>query len=225
MAWENIEERLKKHLTVKVSFPAGAIWLPDRHLSIDEWLTSIAETDEELSELNIPRIQFLQNRWSIDRLVELEWDDQFANKRVIAAMYVGIRTYILFSDWGEYQVIAALEPKDNPRLYRAVVGKLLETESFVPTQPTRIRNLRTDLIPDWTPAAAAKAAGTKEAEGKGGMPAPGPAPKPSERWKAFLSHVLEGWIQRWLDIPEAGFFYDDTPESISTTKQEQKRAS
>ena len=50
MAWENIEERLKNALTVTVSFPAGTR-LPDRHLSIDDWLTSIAETDEELREL------------------------------------------------------------------------------------------------------------------------------------------------------------------------------
>jgi hypothetical protein len=225
MAWENIQERLKRPLTVKVSFPAGTIWLPDRHLSIDEWLTSIAETDEELGELNIiPRIHFLQNRWPMDNLVELEWDDQFANKRLIAAMYVGIRAYVLFADWGEYQVIAALEPKDNTRLYRAVVGKLLETESFIPTEPTHMRNLRPDLIPEWTPIApkaSARETGYKEE----GIPFGGPALKPSERWKAFLTDVLEGWIQKWLALPEFGFLHDDMPESISTTKQEQKRAS
>src|SRR5246127_561726 len=106
MAWENIEERLKKALAVKVSFPAGTIWLPASHLSIDEWLTSIAETDGEIRELNnIPRIRFLQNRWRIDQLVELEWNDAFSSRRVIAAMYVGERAYILFSDWTDYQVI------------------------------------------------------------------------------------------------------------------------
>ena len=112
MTWEKIEERLKKSLNVKVSFPAGTIWLPDSHLSIDEWLTSIAQTDEEIRELNnIPRIRFLHNRWRFDPLVELEWEDAFLSRRVIVAMYAGDRAYILFSDWTDYQVIAALEPK------------------------------------------------------------------------------------------------------------------
>ena len=218
MAWEDIESKLKKALTVKVSFPAGTIWLPDSHLNIDDWLTSIAETDAELKELNIPRIRFLQNRWPFEKLVELEWDDQFANKRAIVAMYVGQRAYILFSDWGEYQVIAALEPKENARLFQAVVGKLLETQSFIPTQPTRIHNLRPDLIPDWTPPEPGETA-------ERGASRPGPALKPRERWRNFLSYILEGWIQKWLNLPEMGFLHDDTPESISTTKQEHKRAS
>src|ERR1051326_629968 len=149
MAWENIQEKLKNTLSVKVSFPAGTVWLPDRHLTIDDWLTSIAETDEELRELNMPRIQFLQNRWSMDPLLELEWDDEFANRRVILAMYVGRRAYILFSDWKDYQVIAALEPKNKPSLYRAVVGKLLENRNFVRTRPTQIKNRRPDPVPDF----------------------------------------------------------------------------
>src|SRR6516162_3287093 len=152
MAWEGIEEKLKGGLTVKVSFPAGTIWLPDRHLSIDDWLTSISETDEELRELYIPRIRFLQNRWPIDKLVELEWDDQFANKRFIGTMTVGERAYILFSDWAEYQVIAAVEPKDKTLLYRAVITKLLENPNFVPTHPDRVRNCRPDLLPGGLPA-------------------------------------------------------------------------
>src|SRR5262245_28816086 len=121
--WSNIEERLKKALTVKVSFPSGTVFLPVTQLMIDDWLTSIAETDEELRELNIPRIRFLQNHWRIVRLVELEWDDEFSNKRFIAAMYVGQRAYILFSDWSDYQVIASIEPKDSPSLYQAVISK------------------------------------------------------------------------------------------------------
>src|SRR6266481_886597 len=149
MAWEKIEEELKNSLTVKVSFPGGTIWLPDRHLSIDDWLTSIAHTDEELRELNIPRIQFLQNRWPIDQLLKLEWDDDFSSRRVIVAMYIGQRAYILFSDWSEYQVVAAVEPKDNPSLYQAVVGKLLKNRSFIPVRPTRVKNRRPDLLPDF----------------------------------------------------------------------------
>src|SRR5689334_774427 len=104
MAWENLEGKLAKALTVKVSFPSGTIWLPESHLTIDAWLESLAQTDEEIRELNIQRIRFLQNRWPIERLLELEWDDEFVNRRVIASMYVGQRAYILFSDWTEYQV-------------------------------------------------------------------------------------------------------------------------
>lgn len=217
MAWEGIEEKLKGALTVKVSFPGGTIWLPDRHLTIDDWLTSLCETDRELIELDMPRIRFLQNRWPIEKLVELEWDDQFSNRRVIAAMDVGERAYILFSDWGEYQVIAAIEPKDKTSLYRAVITKLLENPSFVPTRPDRVRNCRPDLLPDGLPAWT----GYREEEAAADVP----PPKPAERWKSFLSDILEGWILRWLNIPEQVFWHEDTPESISKTGGGQKKAS
>ena len=46
-------------------------------------------------------------------------------------MYVGKRAYILFSDWRDYIVVAALEPKDEPTLYQAIVDKLLETAAFL----------------------------------------------------------------------------------------------
>src|SRR5215475_10787647 len=151
MAWETIKERLKKAFNVKVSFRAGTIWFPDTQLAIDDWLESIAESDEELLELEIPRIRFLQNRWPIDELVQLEWDEEFENRRAILAMYVGRRAYILFSDWTEYLVIAALEPKDKPTLYRAVIGNIMDNRRFVPTRPTRILNHRPDLVPEVVP--------------------------------------------------------------------------
>jgi hypothetical protein len=212
MAWENIEERLKDALAVKVSFPAGTIWLPARHLSIDEWLTSIAETDGEIRQLNnVPRIRFLQNRWRIDPLVELEWDDPISNRRVIAAMYVGERAYILFSDWTDYQVIAAIEPKNKPSLYRAVIGKLLENRSFIPTEPRHIKNRRPNLVPELV---------SKSRDTETGPPGltdlMHPSSKPSERWKRFLSDVLVGWIGKWLSLPELGFWHEDLPESIGT---------
>src|SRR5215467_4000069 len=138
MVWGSIQEKLNNAFTVKISFPAGTIWVPAHPLTTDEWLTSIAETDEELRELNIPRIQFLQNRWPIVTLLELEWSDEFSNRRVIVAMFVGPRAYILFSDWNDFQVIAAIEPKDRPSLYRAVIGNVLENRIFVPKRPTRI---------------------------------------------------------------------------------------
>jgi hypothetical protein len=213
MVWDKFEERLQKALTVKVSFPSGTVWLPPYPLTVDDWLTSIAETDEELRELNIPRIRFLQNHWTIVSLVELEWDDDFANKRNITAMYVGQRAYILFSDWSEYQVIAAIEPKDNPTLYKAVVGKLLENRSFIHKQPTHIRNCRPDLLPDLL------APPRRESDRKSTR---------SGRWKDFVSErrrknlvldILVGWIGNWLNIPKIVYWQEDVPQSVSTTNK------
>jgi hypothetical protein len=215
MAWENIEEKLKNPLTVRVAFRAGTIWLPDHHLSIDDWLTSIAETDEELKELDLPRVRFLHNRWPIDNLVELEWDDEFSNRRVITEMCVGSRAYILFSDWSEYQVIAAIEPKHQPSMYRAVIAKLLQNPSFVRGRPDRIRNCRPDLL-------RGELCSWDDEREEAAAPAPA---KPSERWKSFLSEILGGWIEKWLKPPEQVFWTEDVPQSISKKGSEQKKAS
>jgi hypothetical protein len=207
MVWDNIEEKLKKALTVKVSFPAGTVWLPDRPLTVDEWLTSIAETDEELRELNIPRIRFLQNHWPIVTLVELEWGDHFSNRRAIVAMYVGQRAYILFSSWNEYQVIAAVEPKDELSLYRAVSGKILENPRFVPRQPTCIRIRRPDLVPElvlWSHQELDTKRGVGAATDRAYVD-----PKTDIGWNGFVSDILVGWIGKWLTLPELGFWHDD----------------
>jgi hypothetical protein len=217
MAWEKIDEKLKNALSVKIAFPAGTIWLPDHHLTIDEWLTSVAETDEELQELNIPRIRFLQNRWRMDRLVELEWDDEFTNKRVILAMYVGQRAYILFSDWSNYDVIAAVEPKDRPSLYRALIGKLLENPGFVAKPPTHVENRRPDLVPDFVFSVQSR--DTEDVGGPGRPIDRMHAGSKFARWSAFLSDVLVGWIGKWLNLPELGFWHEDMPESITKTKE------
>jgi hypothetical protein len=211
MAWENIQDRLKKALTVKVSLPGGIISLPDTHLTIDEWLTSIVETDEELRVLNnVPRIRFLQNRWQVEELLELEWDDDFANKKSILAMYAGQRAYIVFHDWSEFQVIAAVEPKDNKSLYRAVIGKLLENRSFVPASPGRIRNRRPDLVPEFEPVSRV----SEEEQVEASVQSPQPQSS-KKRWQAFLSDILVGWIGRWLTLPEAGFWHhDEVPKKI-----------
>jgi len=211
MAWEGIEEKLKKALSVKVSFAEGTIWLPESHLSIDEWLGSIAETDEELRELEIPRTQFLQNRWPVEELVEFEWDDEFSNRRVILAMYVGQRAYILFSDWTDYLVIAALEPKGKPALYRVVIGKILENRSFVPTRPTHIKNHRPDLVPEVAPSLGYR----HWEEGPEVRPVAELAGLGHSEWKGFMSDVLVGWIGKWLNRPELGFWHEEMPESIT----------
>ena len=212
MAWEGIEERLKKALTVKASFRAGTIWFPDTQLTIDDWLESIAESDEELLELEIRRIRFLQNRWLIDELVQLEWDDEFSNRRAILAMYVGRRAYILFSDWTEYLAIAALEPKDKPSLYRAVVGNILDNRSFIPTRPTRILNHRPDLVPEVVPL-------SKKQPREPGIVFPELSGLGRSAWKGFLSDVLVGWIGKWLNLPEPGFWYEEMPESITRANE------
>jgi hypothetical protein len=215
MAWEGIEENLKKALTVKVSFPDGTIWLPESHLSIDEWLGSIAETDEELRELEIPRKQFLQNRWPMEELVELEWDDEFSNRRVILAMYVGHRAYILFSDWADYLVIAALDPRDKSALYRVVIGKILENRSFVPTRPTLIKNHRPDLVPEVSPSLAHR----HRDQGAEVRPIGELAGLDQSAFKGFLSDVLVGWISKWLNMPEHGFWHEEMPESIARANE------
>jgi hypothetical protein len=234
MAWENIEERLKKAFGVTVSFPAGSVWLPDGHLNIDEWLTSIAETDEELKELDIPRIRFLQNRWTIEKLVDMEWNTELFNKRAIWAMYVRRRAYILFSDGIEYQLIAAIEPRDNASLYRAVIGKVLQNPNFVPVPPTNVRNLRADLVPEIfenveettrpeVPVEEDRRT-TFGGENFGGMGGPVDwmqAGKhsihtfPSE---GSLSKLLAGWIGASIDLPALGYWHEDGPDTITTEK-------
>jgi len=218
MAWEHIEQRLQKAFTVEVAFPVGAIWLPEERLSIDDWLESIAETDEELDELQIPRIRFLQNRWAIDQLVELEWDEAFANRRVILAMYVGQSAYILFSDWKDYLVVAALEPKDEPTLYQAIVDKVLENRIFVRTLPSHITNYRPDLIAEVV------------LHGKERRPRPRPGPEftglaavGESSWKQFLSDVLVGWIPKWLALPEIGFWHEEEPDPVTKEDQTETR--
>jgi hypothetical protein len=212
MAWQDIEDKLKRALTVKISFPGGTIWLPESRLSIDDWLESIAETDEELREIEIPRIRFLQNRWPIDELVELEWEDE---SRVISAMYVGRRAYIFFSDQSHYLVIAALEPSHNPALYRAVAGKILENRNFVPRPAASIRNHRPDLIPEVAPSPKGDWEELVESRPVFGEP----APLAQFAWKGFLSEVLVGWIGKWLNLPELGFWHEEMPQSITRTNE------
>src|SRR5579862_643943 len=151
MSWANIEERLARPFNVRIPFPNGIVLFTSTRLDIDEWLTSAAATDKELSELNIPRIRFLQHRWRMVKLVQFEWETASSiTRRAVWAMYVGRRAYILFSGGFRYIVIAAIEPQSERTLYRAVIRRLLQNPDFVPTPPTYIRNARPDLIPDLT---------------------------------------------------------------------------
>jgi hypothetical protein len=129
MAWENIEERLQKPFKVVIPHDGGKISLPGGRLDVDEWLTSIAETDEELKELNVRRIRFLQNRWPIEKLLQLEWNGAISRKMVLA-MYVHQRAYILTFDGLTFEVVGSLEPKDRPLLYQALVNNVLHDSRF-----------------------------------------------------------------------------------------------
>jgi hypothetical protein len=205
MAWENLQERLKYVFRVKISFPNGSVWLPDTQLNIDEWLMSLAETDEELKELNIRRIRFLQNRWPIEKLLELRWDDS-SDRRVILVMNVGRRAYIFFSDGYEYQLIAAIEPRTEAALYRAVIGKLLQNSDFVRSWPTRIINYRPDLLPD--------------IETEPVLPAiEGPQSHQARSGGGYLSELLVGWVGKWIDLPVLGYWHHEGPHSITTLEK------
>jgi hypothetical protein len=193
MPWTNIEERLARPFNVRLSFPNGIVEFPATRLDIDEWLTSAAETDEELSELNIPRIRFLQNRWRMEKLVQFEWETTSSiTRRAIWAMYVGRHAYILFSGGFKYYLIAAIEPQREPALYRAVIRRLLQNPDFVPTPPTHIRSDRPELVPDLT-------------ANEQGHPQSGKAPAKN----GYLSNLLVGWIGAWIDLPVWGYWHQD----------------
>jgi hypothetical protein len=125
-------------------------------------------------------------------------------------MQVGQRAYILFSDWKDYLVVAALEPKDEPTLYQALVDKLLENRSFVRTRPSHITNHRPDLIAEVVLLGIER------------RPRPRPAAEFAQlaavsesSWKQFVSDVLGGWIGKWLTPPEIGFWHEESPEPIT----------
>jgi hypothetical protein len=145
MSWEGIEQRLAKPFTHKIELPGGNVWLPEDDLTIEQWLISAAESDEELREVDIPAINFLQNLWPIEPLADLRWSKPF-DKRSVLSMRIRQRVYILFGDRFEYHVIAALQPKHEPSLYRAVFESLLQNEELMPERPVAIKIRRPDLI-------------------------------------------------------------------------------
>lgn len=230
MAWENIEERLKRALKVKVEFPAGSVWLGDAPVDINEWLTSIAETDEELTELDIPRLQFLQNRWTMEKLLDVEWEDKTLNRRTVWVMYVGRRAYLFFSDGIKYELVAAIEPKGNRMLYQAVISKLLQNPNFVPKVPIRIKDRHPDLLaekPTKKPVErhVEPVFGGENFGGLGGPvdwmhPDSRSGMEHSSQKEGHLSKLLAGWIGRWIDLPLLGFLHGDVPDTITAKKGE-----
>jgi hypothetical protein len=214
MAWENIQERLTKVFNVEIPFPSGSIWLPDTYLTVDDWLTSVAVTDEELKELNMSRIQFLNNRWPTEKLMDLEWDDKPFTRRSVWAMHVGRRAYVLFYDGAEYQLIASLEPKNEPTLYRAVLGELLRNRNFVPEHPATIKNRRPDLVSSAVIESWLSDRGSGEiVEWMDKETLAGHVP----RERSYIWKLLIGWVGAWIDLPVSGFWWH---EEVRPEKQE-----
>lgn len=174
-----------------MEFPNGVVFLPSSKLDIDEWLTSAAETDEELLELNIPRIQFLQNRWSFENLVQFDWEKRTPHmSRRLFAMNIGDRAYLMLTGGFQYQLIAAVEPRTEPSLYRAVISRILNDRDSFTTPPNRVRTVRRDLMAD-------RVVSTEAAE-----------PKTGESGH-HLSEKLIGWIGPWLEAPVGTWHQDE----------------
>ncbi len=209
MPWENIETRLAKPFSLEISFPDGIVILPTRRLDIDDWLTSAAETDEELRELDIPRIRFLQNRWRLEKLVEFDWEaDSAVTRRALWALYIGRRAYLLFSGGFKYHLIAALEPSDKPALYQAVIRRLLGNPDLVPTAPTHVKSIRCDLIANLNGNVNKRAHS---------------AETPSQHH--YLSDLLVGWIGPWITVPVSGYWHEDemTDDNGETSRPDNAR--
>jgi len=190
MPWEQIENRLAKAFPVRIESPGGVVFLPSSRLDIDEWLTSAAETDEELLELDIPRIQFLQNRWGFEKLVQFDLEKRTPySRRSLFAMNVGDRAYLMLTGGLQYQLIAAVEPRTEPSLVRAVISRLLNDREYFPAPPNLVRTVRRDLVAD-------RVVRTEAAELKTGESG------------HHLSEKLIGWIGPWLEAP-AGTWHQD----------------
>jgi hypothetical protein len=199
VAWKNIELRLHKALEVQVAFPRGIVWLPPAPLSLDDWLASVARTEDELDELNTSGIRFFRRRWPIAKLVELEWDDP-VEKRAFWLMEAGPRAYILFNNGMEYQVVAGIEPIDDPTLYSAVIFTLLRNGGLAFSNPSSVRNYRPDLIPydlfetRAHPASLLADVSTRDCP---------------------IAKLLIVWVSRRIELPVLGSCYADEPRSLS----------
>jgi hypothetical protein len=211
MAWESIEERLKYALTIEVPYEQGIVWFPSGSLEIDDWLTSIAQTDEELKELNLlRRIRFLQNRFPIEKLLQLEWNGPAA-RRTILAMYVGHRSYILFFDGFTYQVVGSLEPKDQAALYQVVIERALRNPRLIPIPPKRIMMNRPEFIP------------RSEVEDLQHHHESFPQlPLEKHQKQSYLANLLIGWVGNWIELPVLGYWHDD--ESLAEDDVDRKTA-
>jgi hypothetical protein len=204
MAWENIETRLVEPLKTKMTFTGGAVWVAENPMSIDEWLSSVAETDEELRELELPRFRFLENRWPIVRLVE--FDSDWRDRLVLLAMHVGRRAYMLLKH-EDYRLIGAIEPATNAGLYGIVIGALLHSGELGWSQRRTYRNWHPELIPnDLIERPVDFDESDRTQERKYGLPQSRDATVSSHNYGSKLLFV---WIGPWFAVPVVGYWHDD----------------
>jgi len=149
MSWVNIEERMAESLSRQIPFPAGLVRLPTKYMNVAEWLASIAHDEQERRDLSVDPMKFLRYRWPFAVLVEMLWDDIGATimgDYTIEAMFVGNRAFLFLSKPSQHQVVAAIEPADQPQLYAAAVGALLSNPDAIAEPPTRFICHRPDLV-------------------------------------------------------------------------------
>lgn len=197
MSWEYIEERLARVLRVKQWFPVGLLTLPDAPLDIDEWLISAAQSDEELLELNIPRIQFLQNRWPIEQIARLEWDKPSFSFRTLWSVRMHERDCILFSHGFNYYLIAGVQPQHEVQLYRMVLSKVLRETSLMTHPPARvISQLPCTELDDAL------------------QPRDTQVPIPAHAGHDYMADLMVGWVGPWIRVPVMGYWHgDDSPSA------------
>src|SRR5262245_21181260 len=147
MAWEQLEQRLNDIFKIQITFASGVVSLPSAALTLDEWMTSLAQTAEELRELNIPRMRFLQNRWRVEQLLKITWENP-PDLRSIWSMYVGDNAYLFMYDGIEYHVLASITPRTSDALFRSVIGELVQNRNVIPAHPAAIQIYRQDLVPE-----------------------------------------------------------------------------
>lgn len=205
MAWEHLEQRLSDILKIQITFPSGVVSLPADDMTLDEWLTSLAQTDEELRELSIPRMQFLQNRWRVEQLLKITWENP-PDLRSIWSMYVGERAYMFLYDGSQYHVIASILPGTSKALFRTVIGELLQNKNVIPEHPAVVHNYHPDFVPEAVNRITSESADNETAAA---------AIRSTKGRTSYLTELLFGWIARWMHQPEHAFWHEEgLPASI-----------
>ena len=192
MSWEYIEERLARALSVKEWFPFGLLTLPVAPLDIDDWLVSAAQSDEELLELNIPRIQFLQNRWPIEQIARFEWEKPSFSFRALWSLRMHDRDCVLFSHGVTCYLIAGVQPQQEIQLYRIIMSRVLHNPSLIATPPVRV----VSRLPCSELDTALKPRDTR-------------VPVPAHAGHAYLADLMVGWVGPWINVPVVGYWHRD----------------
>ena len=97
--------------------------------------------------------------------------------------------------------IAANRSLPRVPIRRALISKLLQNPSFVPTWPASIKNCRPDLIGEIE--TAFEIAEVPEIHWVGA------APKAGEAKHGYLWQLLIGWVGNWINLPVVGYWHHD----------------